>query len=31
MANTAVAEKMNTSLAPEGLMDIFEENAGAGF
>jgi len=31
MATTAVAEKANTSLAPEGLMDIFEENAGAGF
>lgn len=31
MANTAVAEAKNTSLAPAGLMDLLEQNAGAGF
>ena len=30
MANTAVTEAKTTSLVPDGLMDIFEENAGAG-
>jgi hypothetical protein len=30
MANTAVTEAKSTNLVPDGLMDIFEENAGAG-